>query len=215
MAYTPYTWQNLPNVTTPISKANLDHLETQYTEAASDDVTHAALDTGVHGAGASTLATAADIVIHAALDTGVHGAGASTLATAADIAALTQTMLCFTSDNGIAAGTTVFLALGTGNSSVTEIPSLQFMITKAGTLSTMYIKTEGDPGAGDTFIFTLRKNGGDESITVTISDAETTGNDTVNTEAVVAGDLISIKCVASATADNSNGVSVGVLLKGA
>ena len=32
MAYVPYTWENLPNVTTPISKANLDHLETQYTE---------------------------------------------------------------------------------------------------------------------------------------------------------------------------------------
>jgi len=32
MAYIKYTWQNFPNVTTPISKANLDHLETQYDE---------------------------------------------------------------------------------------------------------------------------------------------------------------------------------------
>lgn len=32
MAYVPYVWQNLPNITTPISKANLDHLETQYQE---------------------------------------------------------------------------------------------------------------------------------------------------------------------------------------
>jgi len=32
MAYVKYTWQNLPNITTPISKANLDHLETQYEE---------------------------------------------------------------------------------------------------------------------------------------------------------------------------------------
>ncbi|KKM19125.1 hypothetical protein LCGC14_1658760, partial [marine sediment metagenome] len=75
---------------------------------------HTALDTGVHGAGASTLATAADIATHAglpgvhhasflqadadllydvlgglashtALDTGVHGAGGDVLATDADI----------------------------------------------------------------------------------------------------------------------------------
>lgn len=32
MAYVKYTWANLPAVTTPISKANLDHLETQYDE---------------------------------------------------------------------------------------------------------------------------------------------------------------------------------------
>jgi len=32
MAYVKYTWQNLPNITTPIDKANLDHLETQYEE---------------------------------------------------------------------------------------------------------------------------------------------------------------------------------------
>jgi hypothetical protein len=51
--------------------------------------THAALDTGVHGAGGDTLATDADIdadiATHAALDTGVHGAGGDVLATDADI----------------------------------------------------------------------------------------------------------------------------------
>ncbi len=39
MPYTPYVWQNFPNVTTPISKANLDHLETQYDEAVADILT--------------------------------------------------------------------------------------------------------------------------------------------------------------------------------
>ncbi len=41
MAYTKYTWENLPNVTTPISKANLDHLETQYDEVKADLDTYA------------------------------------------------------------------------------------------------------------------------------------------------------------------------------
>lgn len=43
--------------------------------------THAALTTGVHGVGGSTVASVANIATHAALTTGVHGAGASTLET--------------------------------------------------------------------------------------------------------------------------------------
>ena len=42
MAYVKYTWANLPAVTTPISKANLDHLETQYDEADAELTTHEA-----------------------------------------------------------------------------------------------------------------------------------------------------------------------------
>lgn len=48
--------------------------------------THAALTTGVHGAGASTVATTANITTHAGLTTGVHGVAGSTVASAADIA---------------------------------------------------------------------------------------------------------------------------------
>ena len=54
-----------------------------------DVAAHAALTTGIHGVGASTIASILDIVTHAALDTGVHGAGANTLIHSADtIAAL-------------------------------------------------------------------------------------------------------------------------------
>ena len=42
MPYVEYTWENLPNVTTPISKANLDHLEEQYDEADAELTTHEA-----------------------------------------------------------------------------------------------------------------------------------------------------------------------------
>jgi len=42
-------------------------------EATADIATHAALTTGVHGAGASTIATTGNISTHAALITGVHG----------------------------------------------------------------------------------------------------------------------------------------------
>lgn len=62
----------------PVSTATSSEID-------SDVSTHAALDTGVHGAGGDTLATDADISTHAGLDTGVHGAGGDTLATDADI----------------------------------------------------------------------------------------------------------------------------------
>lgn len=42
-------------------------------EVATDIATHAALDTGVHGAGSDVVATDDDIDVHAALTTGVHG----------------------------------------------------------------------------------------------------------------------------------------------
>lgn len=47
------------------------------TEVTADIATHAALDTGIHGAGSDTVATDAeidsDVGNHAALTTGVHG----------------------------------------------------------------------------------------------------------------------------------------------
>lgn len=71
MGYDKTTWN--PGAVPGISAANLNHLETQYDEAivtsqAQVDA-HKDLATGVHGAGASVLATAADIATHAALAT--------------------------------------------------------------------------------------------------------------------------------------------------
>ena len=78
MAYVKTNWAA---GVTPLSEANLDHLEEQYDEAAADLTTHTALDTGVHGAGGDTLATDADIATHAALAVaGTHGS--TTAATA-------------------------------------------------------------------------------------------------------------------------------------
>jgi len=70
-----------------LSAANMDQIETQYDEAAADIVTHAALTTGTHGVGGSTIASTGNITTHAALTTGVHGVGGGTIADVADIAA--------------------------------------------------------------------------------------------------------------------------------
>jgi hypothetical protein len=56
-------------------------------EASGATATHAALTTGVHGVGASTVAKTADITTHSDLTTGVHGVGAGTVAKTSDITA--------------------------------------------------------------------------------------------------------------------------------
>ncbi len=65
---------------------------------------HEAGVTGIHGVGASTIASVQNITDHAALATGVHGAGASVLATVLDIA--THAALT-TGAHGVGAGVIV------------------------------------------------------------------------------------------------------------
>ena len=69
MAYTQLEW----TATTPMSAINMNHMEEQYDDAVAEQVTHAALDTGTHGAGGAALVTDADITTHANTFTGVHG----------------------------------------------------------------------------------------------------------------------------------------------
>lgn len=64
----------------------------------------------------------------------------------------------------------------------------------AGTFSKLYIALSAAPGGGKSYIFTLMKNGVATALTCTITGAvATTGSDTSNSVAVVAGDLLSIK----------------------
>jgi hypothetical protein len=63
----------------------------------------------------------------------------------------------------------------------------------------MYGRLGTAPGGTDTVIVTARKNGADGAVTFTITGAATTGNDTTNEDSYVAGDLLSIKVVASTT----------------
>jgi len=63
----------------------------------------------------------------------------------------------------------------------------------AGTLSDFYVSLSADPGnSPEAYRLTLRLNGASQTLTVTITADSTTGNDTANSVAVVAGDLINI-----------------------
>lgn len=70
--------------------------------------THAALTTGVHGAGTGLIAYAIDVANHAAVTTGIHGVGTSLIASTANITAAVSTHGGLSASHG--AGTIAGLA---------------------------------------------------------------------------------------------------------
>lgn len=74
------------------------------------------------------------------------------------------------------------------------------IVRAAGAISDLRIKLPVAPGAGTSYTFTFMKNGAPTSLTVTISDTNTTGSDMVNTVAVAVGDLIAMRAVPSGAA---------------
>jgi hypothetical protein len=68
-----------------------------------------------------------------------------------------------------------------------------------GTFSNLIVNLDGAPGtlgSGKGWTFTLRKNGVDTALTVTIMETATTARDIVNTVTVAAGDLLTLGGVA-------------------
>lgn len=102
--------------------------------------------------------------------------------------------------SALSAGVTLYL--GT-NSCGTSAAFSRIMISAAGTIGNLYVQGGGSPGAGQTFIWTVRKNGSAQTLTCTVADAAVTCNNAVNTFSVVAGDYIDITAVGSAGASSS------------
>ncbi len=74
------------------------------------------------------------------------------------------------------------------------------IISAPGTLSDMRVKVNVASGAGNSYLWKLRLNGADTGLTVTISGASAkTGQDLVNSVAVVAGDRVSISLAPTST----------------
>ena len=69
----------------------------------------------------------------------------------------------------------------------------------AGTIKNLRVALDSAPAAGNTCIVTVRKNGVDTALTVTIGDTETIDADTSNTVSFSAGDKLSISVALSAT----------------
>lgn len=76
-------------------------------------------------------------------------------------------------------------------------------LCQATTLDKMYYYGRIAPGAGKQRVFSLRVEGGDSGVTVTVSDAETTESDLVNSVIVSAGNTIGLKSVPTGTPTDS------------
>jgi hypothetical protein len=70
----------------------------------------------------------------------------------------------------------------------------QVMCPAAGTFKSLRILLDAAPGLGTSYTFTLRINGNPTTLTIQLSDAETTDVDLVNAPAVSAGDLVALEC---------------------
>lgn len=73
------------------------------------------------------------------------------------------------------------------------------IVTRSGTIKNLHILLDTAPGAGKSRTFTLRVNEADTTLTCTISDDETTGNDTSHEVTVSASDRVTLKCNPSGT----------------
>jgi len=82
--------------------------------------------------------------------------------------------------------------------SATEF-DIELLIPCSGTIKNLYVNSEVAPGGSNTFIFTVRKNNVDQTLSVTLTAAQTSGNNTSNSFTVAAGDRISIQRTGTST----------------
>lgn len=108
--------------------------------------------------------------------------------------------------NAVPAGTTTFGQLQGGNFTFnTTEHNRQFPAARGGTLSRLYIRTaNAQPGTGS-LVVTVRVNGVDTAIVITIAAGSAAGifSNTVDTAAFSAGDLLSLKLVNNATGNSA------------
>ena len=129
-----------------------------------------------------------------------------------DTISILAKLLAFNGTN-VAIGATAYLPTGTGATSASETKDYQWMIPVAGTLKTLYVAVTTSSGSNTGDIFTVRVNGVNTSITCTLIQSATTGNDTTNTAAVVVGDLVSVRCVVAGDANATGAIAVGLILE--
>lgn len=88
-----------------------------------------------------------------------------------------------------------YQSISTNNSSSYDSPevNVQTPVAVSGTFDYFRVKCQSAPGTGTTVTWTLRVNGVDTALTVTISGTNKTGTDTTHSVTVNAGDLVNWK----------------------
>lgn len=95
--------------------------------------------------------------------------------------------------NGTASITTTGYYVPYGATATTTVAHASTTMPTSGTIDKLYVNLSGSPGAGDSFIITLFKNGVSSGVTCTVSETNTSCNDLTNTVSLTAGDAIAIE----------------------
>jgi len=105
-----------------------------------------------------------------------------------------------TAGNNLATdGSTEFLPLhGQAPTDTTEF-DVETLSPLAGTVKNLFIRINSTPGAGNSYVFTVRKNSTNQSLTCTIADTDLTCNDTSNSFTIAAADAIALQVVSVST----------------
>jgi hypothetical protein len=85
-----------------------------------------------------------------------------------------------------------FIGMFTGNSSSTE-SDVQNILPVNGTFGNFFAYVTAAPSVGNSWVFTVRKNGVSSTVTCTISGTSQSCSDTTHTLSFTQGDLISIQ----------------------
>lgn len=106
-----------------------------------------------------------------------------------------QSILVFADPGNVVGGSTRYYRPGTATLSATEV-QLEFF--QACTVWGLGVNCGTGPGGTKTEVWTVRKNGVDTTLTVSITGAAVTGNDFAHPISFAAGDKVSIKVVTTA-----------------
>ena len=181
MAYTKTTWEDLPSEDTPITSANLQKIE--------DGIE--ALDT--------SKVNKADIVDNLTTNDAQKVLSAKQGKALKDKA---FQIMCGGNGSapGLATGETAYF--GISNKGITAY--MGFVMPKDGTISNLRVYSDGSPGAGQTYTFTMMKNNVAQTLTCQIATGANSNADNVNSFSVGVGDRVSLRGVASASAVTTN-----------
>ena len=70
--------------------------------------------------------------------------------------------------------------------------TIQLRMVRAGTMKNLRVRHQTPAGNGNNIVYTVRKNGVNQALTVTMASTASDGTDLVNSFAVAAGDLIDV-----------------------
>lgn len=82
--------------------------------------------------------------------------------------------------------------------SASDSTEVKIQVPADGVLRNLYAQARVAPSGGS-LVYTVRKNGADTALTCTMAAAATQANDATHEVTVAAGDVISIKCVSTAS----------------